>query len=190
MKGIDISAWQENIDWQAVKDAGAEFAIVKLGQNGRLDPMFVTHVNNAVAYGLKFGVYYYSTATIPEEAQMEADWVAAQLQTYLNGSTPDMGVWYDMEDDSIAQSGANITALCVAFVNRLLTAGFTCVGVYSSYNWLTNGYIFPDQLGNVPIWCAQYNRECNYEGPNLVMWQFTDAWNIAEMNFDGNICLV
>lgn len=55
MKVIDISAWQENIDWKAVKNAGIEGVIIKLGEGTTLDEMFFEHVNNAVNYGLKYG---------------------------------------------------------------------------------------------------------------------------------------
>lgn len=61
MKVIDISAWQENVDWQAVKDAGIEGVILKIGEHSHLDDMFVDHINKAVENGLQFGVYYFAT---------------------------------------------------------------------------------------------------------------------------------
>jgi len=184
VKGIDISAWQENIDWQAVKDAGIGFVIIKLGESEYLDSMFIEHANNAVAADLKIGVYYYARATSEAEAQQEADWVGAQIKQYLNGANPEMGIWYDMEDPSIADSGADITALCGAFVNQMTSAGYTFVGVYSSYDWLTNK-IDTAQL-TVQYWCAQYNSECDFTSPSLKLWQYTDSLNIGGINFDGN----
>ena len=185
MKGIDISAWQDNIDWQAVKDAGIEFVIIKLGQNYTLDSMFINHVNNAVENGLKYGVYYYAKATSDTESQGEAVWVDSQIKQYLSGVNPEMGIWYDMEDSSIESTGVDITALCSAFINQLQTVGYNNVGVYSSYNWLTNGNIDTSQL-DVPYWCAQYNFECNFKHPNLKIWQYTDGLSIGGTNFDGN----
>jgi GH25 family lysozyme M1 (1,4-beta-N-acetylmuramidase) len=188
MRGIDISAWQEHIDWQAVKDSGIGFVIIKLGEHGRLDSKFIDHVNNAVAYGLRYGVYFYAHATSVEEARAEADWVGTKIQTYLNGKNPEMGIWYDMEDSAIADSGADITALCGNFVDQLNQLGYNYVGVYSSYNWLTNGNIDTSRLADyMPYWCAQYNRECNFEHPNLRMWQYTDSQYIAGDYFDGDI---
>lgn len=187
MRGIDISAWQEGIDWQAVVDEGIEFVIVKLGERNRLDSMFIEHINNAVSYGMKVGVYLYSHATTTEEAVEEADFVDEQIKTYLNGETPEMGIWFDMEDSSIENAGANITELCSDFINRLTEIGYTYVGVYSSYNWLTNGNIDTSQLPeDTPYWCAQYHYECNFEHKNLRIWQYTDSLNIGGMNFDGN----
>ena len=53
MKVVDISAWQEHVDWQGLIDAGVEGVIIKLGERDTLDTMFVEHVNHAVEYGLK-----------------------------------------------------------------------------------------------------------------------------------------
>jgi len=186
MKGIDISAWQENIDWQAVGDAGIEFVVVKLGENGRVDPMFVQHINDAISKGLKIGVYLYSHATTVDEAIAEADFVNEQIKTYLDGKCPEIGIWFDVEDPGIEAAGVDITALCSEFINQLQAAGYKYVGVYSSYNWLTNGNIDTSRLPDTPIWVAQYNYECNYEGPNLKVWQYTDSLNIGGINFDGN----
>lgn len=188
MKGIDISAWQTGIDWQALVDAGIECVIIKLGENNRLDSMFIDHVNNAVAYGLKYGVYFYAHATSVQEAISEAVWVDQQIKTYLSGKNPEMGIWYDMEDSGIEASGADITKICAEFTNYLYSSGYTYIGIYSSYNWLTNGNIDPERLPDyMPYWCAQYNFECNFEHPNLRIWQFTDKLDIAGRAFDGNV---
>ena len=97
MKIVDISAWQENVDWQGLLDAGVEGVIIKLGERDALDSMFVEHVNHAVEYGLKYGVYYYAHACTRDEAVREADTVAAWLKEYLRGETPELGIWYDAE---------------------------------------------------------------------------------------------
>ena len=73
MKVIDLSAWQTDVDWQAIVDAGIEGVILKLGERDTLDEMFVEHVNNAVAHSLKYGVYYYAHACTEDEAVREAD---------------------------------------------------------------------------------------------------------------------
>lgn len=185
MKGIDVSAWQTGVDWQAVKDAGIEFAIIKLGESYQLDSMFIGHINSAVEYGLKVGVYYYSHALNDTQAQFEAGWVDVQIKEYLNGKQPEMGIWYDMEDPKITNFEPDITAICREFVSWLNSAGYDYVGVYSSYNWLTNGNIDTAQL-DVPYWCAQYNSQCDFEHPNLRIWQYTDSLNINGQLFDGN----
>ena len=72
-KVVDISAWQENLNWQALKRANIKGVIIKIGEYHHLDDMFTTHVNNAVAYNLPYGIYYYAhAATINEAIDMGA----------------------------------------------------------------------------------------------------------------------
>ncbi len=189
MKVIDISAWQENIDWEAVKAAGVEGVILKLGERNRLDTMFVEHVNNAVKYGLKYGVYYYAHAATIDEARAEAVWVDEQIKTYLNGRNPELGIWYDAEDGDMTTG--DVTASCSAFVCALNEVGYTYVGIYSSYNWLANGTIVVNELADyVPYWVAQYYHENSFkqEFPNKLvrMWQYTDHMS-DELPYDCNI---
>ena len=99
MKVFDISSWQENVDWDAVVAEGIEGVILKIGERSTLDEMFVDHVNAAVAHGLKYGVYFYAHACTHDEAIREAEQVNAWLQEYLDGKTPELGIWYDAESD-------------------------------------------------------------------------------------------
>ena len=187
MKGIDISAWQEEVNWQGLKDNGFKFVIVKLGENGKLSSSFVEQINAAVDNGMKVGVYYYTRATTADDAASDADFVADAIKTYLNGTVPEMGIWYDMEDSSILNTGADITGLCKTFLDQMQINGLTA-GVYSSYNWLTN-YIDAAAL-NAPVWVAQYNSQDDFtaEHPevNVLMWQFTDHVS-DDLPYDGNV---
>ena len=100
-KVVDISAWQENLNWQALKRADIKGVIIKIGEYHHLDDMFITHVNNAVAYNLPYGIYYYAHAATIDEAINEANWVDMQIKTYLNEQNPPLGIWYDAEDKSM-----------------------------------------------------------------------------------------
>lgn len=69
LKGIDVSQWQGNIDWQAVKDDGIQFALIRLGHGiHELDTYYQRNMQNANAAGIPVGVYFYSTAKSEEEA--------------------------------------------------------------------------------------------------------------------------
>jgi len=189
MKVIDVSAWQENVDWEAVKAAGIEGVVIKLGESDRIDDRFVQHVNDAVAYGFQYGVYYYARAATPETAREEAAQVAAWLKEYLRGENPALGIWYDAED-GVMLSG-DVTAVCSAFVSALNAIGYVYVGIYSSYNWLANGVIATDQLAAyVPYWVAQYDAENSFqkEHPDKIvrMWQFTDRFS-EELPYDCSV---
>lgn len=191
MKVIDISAWQTDIDWQAVKDAGIEGVILKIGEHYKLDEKFIEHVNNAVAYGLRYGVYYYGHASSINEAVAEANWVDKQIKTYLNGKNPALGIWYDAEDNSMLNGEQNVVYPIANFVHTLREAGYNYVGIYTSYNWLTNVIDLQPLPLDVPIWVAQYYHENSFklEYPNRVckMWQYTDCEQIGNMQLDCNI---
>ncbi len=192
-KGIDVSENNGHIDWRAVKDAGAEFAIVRLGYGNRhLDSRFYANVNGALNAGLAIGVYYYSYALDVEDAEKEAHFLVDVLKDCgLTADKLTMGVWFDMEDAdgykrrySVIDS-KTLTEMCIAFVSVCEIRGFKC-GVYASFDWLEN-LLDTEEFEDVPIWCAQWDEDCDWEG--TVIWQFTDEWPIDGHVFDGNICL-
>ena len=190
MKVVDISAWQENVNWQGLIDAGIEGVIIKLGERDTLDTMFVEHVNHAVEYGLKYGVYYYAHACTHDEAVREADTVAAWLTEYLRGETPELGIWYDAE--STRMTTGDVTEVCMAFLNRLTDYGHQYEGIYAAWNWLSKDgahYIDVDALPDyVPLWSAQYNShdDLNDEYPGRVrIWQYSDHFS-NELPYDAD----
>lgn len=126
MKVIDISAWQTEIDWQALADTGIEGVILKIGERSSLDNMFVEHINHAVEYGLQYGVYYFAHACTYDEAVAEADQVAAWLKEYLRGETPPLGIWYDAESNRMLNG--DVTECCRAVINQLtnIIRGWRC----------------------------------------------------------------
>lgn len=190
MKGIDVSENNGFIDWQAIKNSGIEFAIVRLGYGRQhLDSRFYENVNGCIQNGIPFGVYYYSYALDEDEAQAEADYVDYILETSSLKEKITKGIWYDMEDSDgyKARRGVTdnqeITNLCSVFINSLWRKNYATVGLYASYDWLTTK-IYVDQLGGCAIWVAQYNNTCDY--PTATMWQYTDNFNIGGNLFDGN----
>lgn len=187
-RGIDVSENNGFVDWESVAAAGVEFAIIRLGWGKRhLDSRFYENINGAINAGLKVGVYYYSEATDASEARAEADFALYVMQDA--GITPDMlemGVWFDEENDSWKSErltdSDEITDICTTFINTLEEAGYHC-GLYANYDYLTN-VIDMSRLAGVPVWCAQYNSQCDYDG--AAIWQFTDSYFINGAQFDKN----
>ncbi len=194
MKLIDISAWQEEIDWNGLQEEGIEGVIIKIGEYDELDEMFVEHVNNAVAYGFKYGIYFYAHSSNETEAEYEAHTVDEWLKEYLRGETPELGIWYDAEDSDMQSEGNNVASICMAFVNKMTELGYTYVGIYSSWNWFSEegSNILPiqDIPDYVPIWTANYDSKnwLKEEQPdkNIVCWQYTDRYS-DEFPYDGDI---
>lgn len=188
MKGIDVSEHNGAINWQDVVDDGNEFVIIRLGWGNRhLDERFYDNFNGALDAGLKVGIYYYSEATDASEAAAEAEFALYVMQDA--GITPDMlamGFWFDEENDNWKSERltdpAEITDICTTFINTLEEAGYHC-GLYANYDYLTN-VIDMSRLSGVPVWCAQYNNQCDYDGASI--WQCTDSHFINGAQFDKN----
>ena len=187
MKIVDLSAWQEDVDWDALSK---EFdgVILKIGQGTNMDSMFVEHVNNAVAHNMPYGVYYYNKAQSIEEAQAEAQQVDEWIKTWLNGKNPQLGIWADVEDERMLRGDATESAM--TFVNYLWGIGYNYVGIYTSYNWLTYGNLNTNALKGVALWVAQYYHENSIlkEQPDLIckIWQYTDHYS-DEFPYDASI---
>ena len=185
MKGIDVSVFNNWVDWQAVKAADFEFAICRTGygKNG-YDETFVRNVNGAHAAGLICGAYHYSYALTPGDAIIEADFCKRIISEA--GVLLELPVWFDMEDGDgykrrhgFKFTKRNVTNICRAFLDTIKP--LDC-GVYASYSWLTD-YIDWQSLG-CAVWNAQYNFEDNFKG---YMWQYTDRHFIDGRKFDVNI---
>ena len=195
MKLIDISSWQESgdIDWDAVVNEGIDGVIIKIGEHSALDDMFIEHVNDVVAHGLKYGIYYYAHACERDEAIREAEQVNAWVQEYLNGETPELGIWYDAESDRM--TSGDVTETCAAFLNRMTDFGYTYIGIYAGWKWLSaessEHCIDIDSLPSyVPYWVAQYNSHNDladeYPDAAVRIWQYTDRYS-NDMPYDADI---
>lgn len=85
--GVDVSVFQGDIDWEQVKAAGYEFAILRIGYRGygekgtlNADEKFEQNMENARKAGIDVGVYFFSQAVNEEEAKEEADFVLEHLK--------------------------------------------------------------------------------------------------------------
>lgn len=74
--GVDVSVFQGDIDWEQVKAAGYEFAILRIGYRGygeegtlNADEKFEQNMENARRAGIDVGVYFFSQAVNEEEAK-------------------------------------------------------------------------------------------------------------------------
>lgn len=181
IKGIDISTFQKNLDYEALKESGIDFAIIRCGygkDEGQKDAMFETHYEGCKKAGIKVGVYHYSYCTTLENAQKEAE---ACLKC-INGKQLDLPVFYDIEEPRIIQH-CDPTEISIKFANTIRQAGYD-VGVYASLSWF-NSYFFVDQLidNNIKIWLAQWNNEITADFP-VDLWQNTN--NLDGMGIDGD----
>ncbi len=182
--GIDVSKWNGVVDWNAVKAAGVEFVIIRVGYRGSSagalidDAMFTTNIQGAKAAGLKVGVYFVTQAINDVEAVYEASMVLDRIKGY----SLDMPVFLDVEPsggrgDTIDK--ATRTAVITAFCETIRSAGYTA-GIYANKTWL-NSKMDTSAFGNYVIWVAHYSSVCGYTG-RYTCWQYTDKGTLPGIN--------
>lgn len=183
MKVIDISGWQEGIDFKDVKDAGIEGVIIKIAEGTSKDSAFDTFLQGVKDAGLLWGVYLFAHAVDTETAQEEAQVVLDALL----GEVPPLDVWYDVEAPEVLQCGY-ATDITSAFISAINAQGIQC-GVYASESTFESGVIDVDSLADyVPYWVAQYADNCrfadNFPNNKLQAWQYSQSGDIGNVNVD------
>lgn len=190
--GIDVSKWNGSIDWNAVRNSGVSYVIIRCGYRGSStgalieDPKFVSNIKGAKAAGLKVGVYFFSQAVNEVEAVEEASMAINLVKGY--------GLNYPIFLDVEASGGrgdtinaATRTAVCRAFCATVQDSGYSA-GIYANKTWLTS-YINTGSLTGYKIWLAQYAASPSYTATRYDMWQYSSTGRISGIsgNVDMNI---
>lgn len=191
--GIDVSKWNGEIDWDKVKRAGVEFAIVRAGYRGSVtgslveDPYFRANMKAAAASGVSTGVYFFTQAVNEVEAVEEASAVLQLIEEY----ELDYPIYIDTEGAggngrADGLDAETRTLVCEAFCRTIENAGYEA-GVYASRNWLNNN-LQTERLEQYQIWLAEYRSVPLYQG-YYQMWQYTSKGRINGIkgNVDINI---
>lgn len=178
---VDISEFQQGINFNKMKNDGIKAVIIRAGygrETSQKDSMFESHYRNAKAAGLKIGVYWYSYADSVNDAEKEAK---ACLECIKNKSL-DMPIYYDLEDSSQLHLGkTKITEIAERFCETIKKSNYRA-GVYANLNWFNN-YLDYDKLkGKYSIWLAQYNFSNELK---CDIWQNSSTGKIN--GYGGNI---
>ena len=178
---VDISEFQQNIDFNKMKNDGIKAVIIRAGygrETSQKDTMFESHYRNAKEAGLKIGAYWYSYADSVDDAEKEAK---ACLECVENKYF-DMPIYYDLEDNSIVKLGkAKLTEIAERFCETIKKSNYRA-GVYANLNWFNN-YLDYDKLKKkYSIWLAQYN---SVNELNCDIWQNSSTGKIN--GYGGNI---
>lgn len=176
--GIDVSSWQGEIDFDAIKNAGVEFIIIRVGgTRGRdgeyfVDNTFVRNITEANKRNIDVGIYFYSYANSNEKAKEEAEWVIEQLKDYK----VDLPIAFDWENWSTFNeynlSFFGLTNMAETFLGTLKEARYEGL-LYSSKNYLERLW-FPSKYDT---WLAHYVDETNYKG-KFKYWQLCNDGKI------------
>ena len=189
-KGIDVSKWNGDINWNKVKSDGIDYVIIRGGfGNSSVDQKFKSHIEGASKAGLKIGIYWFSYATSVAKAKEEAAKCLETIKPYKDKiSYP---VFYDFEYASVdyaKKNGINITKnlstkMADAFLTDIKNAGYI-TGIYTNKDF-SDKYFESDLLYANNLWIAQYNQECTYNKPYM-MWQYTETGTINDIGTSSN----
>ena len=184
-KGIDVSHFQGNIDWNKVK-GNIDFAILRLGwignnNNHTLDTKFETYYNACKSTGIPIGIYVYNYCNSEDTVKSGAEWTVNQLKD----KGIDLPIYIDMEDRSIENLGKDkLTSICIAFNTVIENAGYWA-GVYANLNWYTN-YLNKDTIkARYTTWVAHYGISQDRYVGQYDMLQYSDTGKISGIS--GNV---
>lgn len=180
--GIDVSAHQGNIEWQRVKEAGVDFAVIRVGYRGytnggiNMDPNFPQNLQGTKAAGLSVGAYFFSQATTETEAITEALFVLE----CLDGAKLDLPVYYDWEPvETEARTddvtGEQVTKFAQAFCGAISDAGYKA-GVYFNES-MGYGFLNLHELSAYDFWLAQYLDVPDFYY-DFAMWQYSSSGEV------------
>ena len=198
VNGIDVSKWQQDIDWKTVKASGIKFAMLRLAHGSSKDIQFENFYSGATEQGIPVGIYCYSTAKSVAEGKKEAQ----SLLEMLDNKELTYPIALDLEDNAQLKNmnKAQRTKLILEYKKIVEDAGYHFI-VYANLNWLTN-YIDQKKLeeNNVDIWIARYCSQSlghRYTGGGTVqMWQYSSTGQIdgildaygRYINVDLDVC--
>lgn len=186
--GIDVSKWNGTIDWNAVKNSGVNYVIIRCGYRGSTtgalieDPKFKSNIKGATSAGLKVGVYFFSQATNEVEAVEEASMVLSLVSGYKL-SYP---VFLDVEPSGGRGDGISTetrTAVINAFCQTISNSGYSA-GVYANKTWLNSKINTGSLASSYKIWLAQYAAAPSYGG-RYHIWQYTSKGSVNGIS--GNV---
>lgn len=191
---IDVSAYQGEIDWEAVKAAGVDIAIIRVGlrgygKSGRLaeDERARENLEGASAAGLKVGVYFFSQALNTQEVDEEIDLMLEIIRDYEITSY----VVFDWEYISAEARTANMDARTLTdcslhFCKRMEAEGYTPMVYFNTYQ--SQQLLYLEELQGYDFWLARYSDRMRFPY-RVKMWQYTDSGRVPGIrgNVDINV---
>ena len=173
--GIDVSSYDGKIDWLQVGNSQVNFAVLRsVTKSGKPDVRFEENYKGARDSGLAIGIYMFSYAMTPQEAEREA-MLAVNL---LAGRRLELPVFVDMEwDAQRSLSREQVTDIVLAFLKTIVENTDYKAGVYCDLDWYNN-VLEPDKIP-YPFWIAEYVNTgtpeplCKPAAKDLIAWQYT-----------------
>ena len=186
--GIDVSAWQDDINWEKVKKDGVEFAMLRIGYGPsnnqiKLDKRFENNLKNAKKQKIPVGLYFYSYAKTKDEAKAQAKWIIKKL----NGQKLDLPIAFDWENwnsfNKYNVSFKGLNDIAKTFISEVEKAGYKGM-LYSSAYYLN---IIWKKYENT--WLAYYTSNNDFKKP-YIMWQLSSKGKVNGINGSVDIDVI
>lgn len=190
--GIDVSRWNEEIDWEKVQEEGIKYAIIRAGYRGSVtgtlveDWYFKKNMEGTKKAGIPVGLYFFTQATNEVEAVEEASMVLSLCKDYE--------ITYPIFIDTEGAGGEGRadgldkktrTAVCQAFCETIRNNGYQA-GIYASKNWLNQKIDTSVLSDDIYIWLAEYGDAVSYDGKYHI-WQYTSSGRV--LGIEGRVDL-
>ena len=187
---VDISTYQGNISFDALKAAGVKYVLIRIGygrESYQIDNQFMNNYRKAKAAGIPVGGYFFSYADSAADAIVEAN----NCLSMIKGLQFELPIFYDVELDAIAKLGKRtVTNVINNFIGVLKQNNYEA-GLYTNPNWLKN-YMYADEVKTDNLWLACWSsskEKPNYK--NLAIWQYGGDTNYIDGStlpgINGNI---
>ena len=187
MIGIDVSAWQDEVNYKKVKDAGVEFVMIRIGYGHTskneivIDKRFKENIKNAKDAGLLVGLYFYSYANTIDKVKEQTKWI----NETLNGEKLDLPIAFDWEDwsdfNSYNMSLTDINLIAKTFITELEKYGYEGM-LYSSKYYLEKVW----GINKYYTWLAHYIDKTTYTG-KYAIWQLSSRGKVDGINGDVDL---
>jgi GH25 family lysozyme M1 (1,4-beta-N-acetylmuramidase) len=183
LRGIDVSHWDGVIDWKRVSASHVRFAYIKAsGGNSFIDPEFATNVKNARRYGIAVGAYHYAQPTSPFNPKQPAEQAAFFVNT-MKHSMSGFGDIMPVLDVEVSGSLStpNLVRWVRIFVDTVEHETNRQVMLYTSEYFMQQHANFNDQIADLPLWVAYYDRY--YGGqkpPDIGGWSRWNVWQYSD----------
>lgn len=181
IKAIDVSCFQEYVDFKKVKASGIDTVLIRAGygrESSQKDSWFEEHYKSAKAAGMKIGAYWYSYADSVADAIKEARACFA----CLGSKVFDLPIYFDIEERwQMSYDMSTLTKIAENFCDTIIQAGYRA-GVYASASWFGYCLNYNTLAAKYSIWLAQWASSHSLK---CDIWQYTENGNINGVN--GNV---
>jgi GH25 family lysozyme M1 (1,4-beta-N-acetylmuramidase) len=195
-KLLDISFWQDTLDFTKIKKAGYNNIILRAGYGTTIDSKFNEYATACKKNNINIvAVYWFIYATNLTDVKANANKCLEVIKAYK----PKI-VFADFEYDTItkaAKKGVKLSAkecnsFTIKFCETVKKAGYI-PGYYANTDYYNNMYSSAVKNKGYVFWLAHYKSDYSYHEPPIKcdFFQYTDRGTVPGLTgkkFDTNVC--